>query len=190
MPRPYPAPHPHHVGPVFIGGILIAAILALLVPAVANAQSDDNYAYDNRYSYIDSDYYSDDYADDDVSAAPYTDGSDDDVYYNSPAYYNENGVPYAGKDLAYDYLKGDYYRYPGQPVQDRRAREQEGYRDGVLHTRPRAYRQYRDYYDQSCGCSRRAYYRVYNSWGEHEYRKPGGYNDRRTYSSRDRYSRY
>lgn len=192
MPRPYPAPHPHHIGPVFIGSVLAAAIVALLVPAVANAQDDDSYAYDNRYSYSDSDYYpaDDDGNSYDLGDVPYTDGSDDDVYFNSPAYYNEDGVPYAGKNLAYDYLKGDYYRYAGQPTQDRRAREQDGYRDGVLQTRPRGYRSYRNYYDSSCGCSRRAYYRVYNGWGEHEYRKSGGYDDRRTYSYRDRYSRY
>ncbi|ESQ90665.1 hypothetical protein [Asticcacaulis benevestitus] len=189
MPRPYPTPHPHHIGPVLIGSVLAAAIVALLMPAVANAQHDDR--YDNRFTYSDSDYYPDDQDNSyDVAIAPYSNGDEDDIYYNSPAYYNEDGVPYAGKNLAYDYLKGDYYRYQGQPAQDHRAREQDGYRDGVLQTRPRGYRAYRNYYDSACGCSRRAYYRVYNSWGEHEYRKLGGYNDRRTYSSSDRYSRY
>ncbi|CAL4867434.1 hypothetical protein MMA231_01689 [Asticcacaulis sp. MM231] len=188
MPRPYPTPHPHHIGPVLIGSVLAAVIVALLMPAVANAQDDDR--YDNRYTYSDSDYPDDQDNSYDVAAAPYSDGDEDDAYYNSPAYYNEDGVPYAGKNLSYDYLKGDYYRYQGQPAQDRRAREQDGYRDGVLQTRPRGYRTYRNYYDSACGCSRRAYYRVYNNWGEHEYRKLGGYNDRRTYSSYDRYTRY
>jgi len=197
-----------------IGGILLAAILALLMPTVAASQSwNDN---DDRTSYspysIDDDSYSDDrlYYDDgtddydgqytyydsysDDRRAPYNDGSEDDVYYNSPAYYDADraGVPYAGKDLAYDYLDGEYYRYPGQPPQDRRAREQDGYRDGVLHTRPRGYyhRRYYNYYDNGCGCSRRAYYRVYNSWGEHEYRQIdySGYRQYDRYDRRNSYS--
>ncbi len=71
-------------------------------------------------------------------------------------------VPYAGADLAYDYKTGEYYRYEGPRQQDPRTREQTGYRDGTLHTRPNAgyyagvtwiggYRHH-----QGCGCS--AYY--------------------------------
>lgn len=45
-------------------------------------------------------------------------------------------VPYAGADLDYDYVTGEYYRYTGPRPQDPRAREQTGYRDGTNHTPP------------------------------------------------------
>jgi len=45
-------------------------------------------------------------------------------------------VPYAGADLAYDYVTGEYYRYTGPQPQDPRTREQTGYRDGTNHTPP------------------------------------------------------
>ncbi len=45
-------------------------------------------------------------------------------------------VPYAGADLAYDYVTGEYYRYTGPRPQDPRTREQTGYRDGTNHTPP------------------------------------------------------
>jgi len=48
-------------------------------------------------------------------------------------------VPYAGADLGYDYLTGEYYRYQGPPPQDSRVREQTGFRDGYLHTAPRTW---------------------------------------------------
>lgn len=48
-------------------------------------------------------------------------------------------VPYAGADLGYDYLTGEYYRYDGPAPQDPRAREQTGFRDGYLHTAPRTW---------------------------------------------------
>ncbi|WP_155914587.1 hypothetical protein [Asticcacaulis sp. AC460] len=71
----------------------------------------------------------------------------------------DDRVPYAGADLAYDYLSGEYYRYEGPRQQDPRAREQTGYRDGTLHTKPNhgyyagvnwfgGHRRYR-----GCGCS-------------------------------------
>lgn len=80
----------------------------------------------------------------------------------------DDRVPYAGADLAYDYLSGEYYRYEGPRQQDPRAREQTGYRDGTLHTKPNhgyyagvrwfgGHRRYR-----GCGCSAwygRSYYR-------------------------------
>ncbi|ESQ76416.1 hypothetical protein [Asticcacaulis sp. AC402] len=71
----------------------------------------------------------------------------------------DDRVPYAGADLAYDYLSGEYYRFEGPRQQDPRAREQSGYRDGVLQTKPNnghyagvrwigGQRRYR-----GCGCS-------------------------------------
>lgn len=96
------------------------------------------------------------------------------------------GVPYAGADLAYDYLTGEYYRYDGPRPQNPRAREQVGYRDGTLQTRPNhgyyagvkwigGYRTYR-----GCGCSswygRSLYRPAYDSYEPN--RRENGYYER------------
>ncbi|ESQ84477.1 hypothetical protein AEAC466_08985 [Asticcacaulis sp. AC466] len=181
MPRSYPAPvqQNRHFS-VLLGIIALGTLVALPCAALAQAYNDTAYASDSYDSYN----------------TPPVDGDDDDAYYNSPDYIDEAGVPYAGRDLGYDYLDNEYYRYDGQPVQDRRAREQDGWRDGVLHTPPRGYR-WRSWYDRGCGCTRGSYYRVYNSWGEHEYRQiyrgntysyNRGYSYDRTYDPRSSYS--
>lgn len=82
-------------------------------------------------------------------------------------------VPYAGRYLGYDYISDEYYRWDGPAPIPPQADEQDGYREGVLHTRPAGYRYYgRGYgwrrYDL-CGCGRYSYYRVYKGWGEHDY---------------------
>jgi hypothetical protein len=131
MPRPYPALHshniwPHHIGPIFMGGALLAILLALLLPTAAGA-------------------------------------GDRDSYYGRPAYYYEEDGRYTGGSLGYYPNLDDSYhaRY------DRHG----GYRTGRRYGYSRSYE--RDYNgrDYSCYCGRRAYYRVYNWKGEHEYRQ-------------------
>lgn len=107
-------------------------------------------------------------------------------------------VPYAGADLAYDYITGEYYRYTGPSPQDPRTREQTGYRDGTNHTPPLTW--YRSGvswigggYGRGCRCSRiwqgrhRAYMLDYyrdeirdydrSRYDQHSYRT-GRYHDR------------
>ncbi len=55
MPRPYPAPHPHHVGPIFIGGTLLAILLALLLPTAAGARTGDHDGYGRPAYYYEED---------------------------------------------------------------------------------------------------------------------------------------
>jgi hypothetical protein len=55
MPRPYPAPHSHHAGPIFIGGTLLAIVLALLLPSIANAGDREGYGYSRPAYYYESD---------------------------------------------------------------------------------------------------------------------------------------
>ncbi len=62
-------------------------------------------------------------------------------------------VPYAGRDLAYDYLTNEYYTYTGPEPKDRRADEQDGYRTGVLHTQRSTYRPRSRYGYSGCGCA-------------------------------------
>ena len=49
------APHPLHAGPVFIGGILLAILLALLLPTAANAGDRDGYGYGRPAYYYEED---------------------------------------------------------------------------------------------------------------------------------------
>jgi hypothetical protein len=49
MSRFTPAPHPLHAGPIFIGGTLLAILLALLLPTVANAGDRDSYGRSAYY---------------------------------------------------------------------------------------------------------------------------------------------
>lgn len=59
---------------------------------------------------------------------------------------NDHVAPPAGADVARDYLTDEYYDYEGTPPRDPRVGEQEGWRDGVVHTPPRwAWRR--------CGCT-------------------------------------
>ncbi len=82
--------------------------------------------------------------------------------------------PPAGVDIAHDYLRHEYYDYEGLPPRDPRAGEQEGWRDGQLHTPPR------DYW-RRCGCSRLYY-------GNHWYNRPALYDyDANTFDSRAHY---
>ncbi len=152
------------------------ATMAMLSPALAHAQQ-----YGNPHGqpgYQQNDSYDDSYSDDDDNnRTPPRPGGPE--YYAPASQLDSNGVPYAGRDLAHDYIRDEYYTYQGQPSQDRRSREQEGYRDGTLHTTPGGYG-----YRNGCGCT---YYRQVNAWGEHQYRRLGdrhydhatdGYGDR------------
>ena len=94
---------------------------------------------------------------------PYDRAHDDDDYARQGDSYDGSGVPYAGRYLGYDYVAGKYYRWDSPEPQDRRAREQDGWRDGVTHTRPAGYGWRR--YDL-CGCGRYSYYRTYGRWGQ------------------------
>lgn len=69
--------------------------------------------------------------------------------------------PLAGAGVSHDYLRNYYYDYEGTPPRDPRVGEQEGWRDGVLHTPPRSYW-------RRCGCTR-AY------WGGRWYNRPALY---------------
>jgi len=55
--------------------------------------------------------------------------------------------PLAGADISHDYLRNYYYDYEGTEPRDPRVGEQQGWREGVLHTPPRSYW-------RRCGCSR------------------------------------
>jgi len=82
----------------------------------------------------------------------------------------DGGVPYAGRYLGYDYVRDEYYRWDGSEPAPPQAREQDGYRNGVLHTRPAGYGYgYRWRRYDLCGCGRYSYYRVYTGFGDHTY---------------------
>lgn len=103
MPRPVPAPHPLHAGPIFIGGILLAILLALLLPTAAGAGDRDGYG---RSAY----YYDED--------ARYTGGSLgyypnlDDSYHTQydRSYRTGRGYGYS-RSYERDYNGGDYSCY-------------------------------------------------------------------------------
>ncbi len=99
------------VKPMVIGGLLLAAIVA---PGLAVAQ--------------------DGYRERPAQDSAYRDRPDEGAAYRDRSAGSD--VPYAGADLGYDYLTGEYYRYTGPRPQDPRTREQTGYRDGSNHTPP------------------------------------------------------
>lgn len=86
---------------------------------------------------------------------------------------NDHVRPPAGADVARDYLTDEYYDYEGTPPRDPRAREQEGWREGVVRTPPRwAWRR--------CGCSSLYY-------GGRWHKRPDLYDyDARVYDERAR----
>ncbi|WP_443747319.1 hypothetical protein [Asticcacaulis solisilvae] len=59
--------------------------------------------------------------------------------------------PLAGADISHDYLRNYYYDYEGTPPRDPRVGEQEGWREGTLHTPPRGWW-------SRCGCGSRGYW--------------------------------
>ena len=65
--------------------------------------------------------------------------------------------PLAGADISHDYLRNYYYDYEGTAPRDPRVGEQDGWRDGTLHTPPRGWW-------NRCGCGSRGYWhgRWYN----------------------------
>ncbi|HWU49463.1 MAG TPA: hypothetical protein VN042_06280 [Asticcacaulis sp.] len=99
--------------------------------------------------------------------SPYDRAYNDDDYARQGDARDNSGVPYAGRYLGYDYVTNRYYRWDSLPPQDHRAREQDGWRDGRVHTRPVRYYGWRRY--DLCGCGRYSYYRINNWRGRHAY---------------------
>ena len=110
---------------------------------------------------------------------------------------NVDTIPYAGADLAYDYVSGEYYRYEGPRQQDPRVREQTGYRDGTLQTAPN-YGYYAGVtwtgrrYHRGCGCN--AWYGyghgrnyVYYDTSYEPYARSNGYYERYASSNSHRW---
>lgn len=147
---------------------LIALTLAAasLAPFMAIAQ---DYGWDHGPGDGSSDA---NYPDDGARPSPYDRAYNDDDYARQGDARDNSGVPYAGRYLGYDYVTDSYYRWDGLPPQDHRAREQDGWRDGRVHTRPVRSYGWRRY--DLCGCGRYSYYRV-NDWrgdgwrGRHAY---------------------
>jgi len=109
--------------PILTAG-LAAALLLAASPALAQSYNDDD---DDYRPPVTQSYAGDD--------------DDDDDY----------RPPLAGADISHDYLRNYYYDYEGTAPRDPRVGEQEGWRDGVLHTPPRSWWNH-------CGCGNRGYW--------------------------------
>ncbi|MDI7774228.1 hypothetical protein [Asticcacaulis sp. EMRT-3] len=172
--------------------LLCAAMIPATVLAGGYDQAYDHDGYsDNGYDRgYDHDGYSDQTSDHRDPPNAYERSHDDDAYAYAGDSQDDSGVPYAGRYLGYDYVSDEYYRWDGSPPQDHRDREQSGYRDGIVHTRPVS--RARWYYDgYGCGC--RSYGYGYGSYNrayrrlderQRDYTPTNSYSPRAYYHSR------